>query len=211
MIFYEPGTHKQHGFKHDPFKAFVTPRPIGWIGSIDADGRTNLAPYSFFNAMASNPPQVVFGSGSHADGSKKDSQRNVEDMGEFTVNIVAHALREQMNETSAALPHGDSEFDAAGIEGAPSKLIKPLRVAAAPVAFECVYLRTIELEHWSPPHRNFMVLGKVIGIHVSEDVVVDGLADVTKWSPVSRLGYFDYSTVDNVFEMFRPSSAPGPV
>ena len=123
---------------------------------------------------------------------------------------MAHALRKQMNETSAALPHGDSEFDAAGIEGAPSTLIKPLRVAAAPVAFECVYLQTIELEHWNPPQRNFMVLGKVIGIHVSEEVVVDGLADVTKWNPVSRLGYFDYSTVDTVFEMFRPSSAPGP-
>jgi flavin reductase (DIM6/NTAB) family NADH-FMN oxidoreductase RutF len=210
MIFYEPGTHKEHGFKHDPFKAFVSPRPIGWIGSIDDQGRTNLAPYSFFNAMASNPPQVVFGSGSRPDGSKKDSQLNIEQTGEFTVNIVAHALREEMNETSAALPHGESEYAAAGLEGAECRLIKPLRVAKAPIAFECVYLQTIELESWEPPHRNWMMLGKVIGIHVAEEVIVDGLADVTQWQPVARLGYFDYATVTEVFEMFRPKSAPGP-
>ena len=210
MIFYEPGHHKEHGFKHDPFKAFVSPRPIGWIGSIDDQGRTNLAPYSFFNAMASNPPQVVFGSGSRPDGTKKDSQLNIEQTGEFTVNIVAHALKDSMNETSAALPYGESEFDAAALEGAPSRLVKPLRVAAAPVAFECVYTQTIELECWQEPHRNFMILGKVVGIHVAEEVIVDGLADVTKWNPVSRLGYFDYATVTEVYEMLRPTSAPGP-
>lgn len=210
MIFYEPGHHKEHGFKHDPFKAFVSPRPIGWIGSIDDRGRTNLAPYSFFNAMASNPPQVVFGTGSRPDGSKKDSQLNIEQTGEFTVNIVAHALKDGMNETSAALPHGESEFDLAGLEGVPSRLIKPLRVAAAPISFECVYSRTIDMECWDDTHRNFMLIGKVIGIHVAEEVVVDGLADVTKWQPVSRLGYFDYATVTEVFEMFRPKGAPGP-
>lgn len=210
MIFYEPGHHKEHGFKHDPFKAFVSPRPIGWIGSIDDRGRTNLAPYSFFNAMASNPPQVVFGTGSRPDGSKKDSQLNIEQTGEFTVNIVAHALKDGMNETSAALPRGESEFDLAGLEGAPSRLIKPLRVAAAPISFECVYSRTIDMECWDDTHRNFMLIGKVIGIHVAEEVVVDGLADVTKWQPVSRLGYFDYATVTEVFEMFRPKGAPGP-
>lgn len=210
MIFYEPGQHKEHGFTHDPFKAFVSPRPIGWIGSIDDQGRTNLAPYSFFNAMASNPPQVLFGTGSRPDGSKKDSQLNIEQTGEFTVNIVAHVLKDDMNETSAALAHGESEYEAAGIEGAASRLVKPLRVAKAPISFECVYKQTIELECWEPNHRNFVLIGKVVGIHVSEDVIVEGKADVTKWQPVSRLGYFDYATVTEVFEMFRPKGAPGP-
>ena len=210
MIFYEPGAHKEAGFKHDPFKSFVAPRPIGWIGSIDGEGRTNLAPYSFFNAMASNTPVVVFGSGSRPDGSLKDSHRNVEETGEFTVNIVSHALKDEMNETSAALPPGENEMVVAGLEGAPSKLIKPLRVAAAPVSFECTYMQTVELECWNKPQRNFVIFGKVIGIHVNDDMVEDGLAKVEKWQPVSRLGYFDYATVTEVYEMFRPKSAPGP-
>lgn len=210
MIFYEPGGHKAAGFKHDPFKSFISPRPIGWIGSIDGQGRTNLAPYSFFNAMASNPPIVVFGSGSRPDGTKKDSQLNIEETGEFTLNVVAHALRDQMNETSAALPHGDDEMRHAGLEGAPSRLIKPLRVSKAPISMECVYLQTVELECWAAPQRNFTIFGKVVGVHVSEDVVVDGLARPERWQPVSRLGYFDYATVTETFEMFRPASAPGP-
>lgn len=210
MIFYKPGDHKEAGFKHDPFKAFISPRPIGWIGSMDGQGRTNLAPYSFFNAMSSNPPVVVFGSGSQADGSKKDSQRNVEETGEFTVNIVAHALKDEMNETSAALAHGEDEMQHAGLEGAPSNLIKPLRVAKAPISMECEYLQTVEIECWAKPQRNFVIFGKVIGIHVSEEVIVDGIAKAEKWQPVSRLGYFDYATVTETFEMFRPKTAPGP-
>jgi len=210
MIFYEPGGHKDAGFSHDPFKSFISPRPIGWIGSLDGEGRTNLAPYSFFNAMASNPPVVVFGSGSRADGSLKDSQRNVEETGEFTVNIVSHALKDEMNETSAALPPGENEMVAAGLEGAPSRLIKPLRVARAPISMECKYLQTVELECWNAPQRNFVIFGKVIGIHVAEDIIEDGLCKPDKWQPVSRLGYFDYATVTETFEMLRPASAPRP-
>lgn len=204
MIFYEPGTHKQHGFRHDPFKSFVSPRPIGWIGSVDAEGRTNLAPYSFFNAMASNPPVVVFGSGSLGDGTKKDSQRNIEETGEFTCSIVSHALREAMNETSAHLPHGEDEMQRAGLTGAPSTMVRPLFVADAPVALECVYMQTVELPCSAAPQRNFAIFGQVVGIHVDESIVADGMVDVTRYQPVARLGYFDYTTVSEIYAMARP-------
>ncbi|AHC73281.1 nitrilotriacetate monooxygenase component B [Candidatus Endolissoclinum faulkneri L5] len=204
MIFYEPGQHKEHGFSQDPFKAFCSPRPIGWIGSIDNHRRTNLAPYSFFNAMASNPPQIIFGSGSRRDGSKKDSQRNIEDTGQFTLSIVGHALKEDMNATSIALPYGESEFESIGIEGAASHLVKPLWVAKAPIAFECVYRQTIDMESWDSTQKNYALIGTVIGIHVSEEVIVNGKADVTLWQPISRLGYYDYATITEVFEMLRP-------
>ena len=204
MIFYEPGRHKEHGFRHDPFKAFVSPRPIGWISTVDIEGRTNLAPYSFFNAMSFLPPVVVFGSGTKADGSPKDSQRNVEATGEFVCNIVSEALKEQMNKTSAHLPHGEDEMSFAALEGAPSQRVKPLRVAAAPVALECRYLQSVKLPSWNEPAGNYAIFGEVIGIHVDPAIVEDGLVDVTRYRPVARLGYFDYATVSEVYQMFRP-------
>lgn len=204
MIFFEPGRHKEHGFRHDPFKAFVSPRPIGWISTVDAEGRTNLAPYSFFNAMSFLPPVVVFGTGTKADGSPKDSQRNVEATGEFVCNIVSEALKEQMNQTSAHLPHGQDEMSAAGLEGAPSRTVRPLRVAAAPVALECRYLQTVKLPSWNEPAGNYAIFGEVVGIHVDPAIVEDGLVDVARYRPVARLGYFDYATVSEVYQMFRP-------
>ena len=204
MIFYEPGRHKDQGFRHDPFKAFVSPRPIGWISTVDAEGRTNLAPYSFFNAMSFLPPVVVFGTGTKSDGSPKDSQRNVEATGEFVCNIVSEALKEQMNKTAIHLPHGEDEMRLAGLEGVACQKVKPLRVAAAPVALECRYLQTVELPSWDPTHGNYAIFGEVIGVHVDPAIVEDGLVDVTRYRPVSRLGYFDYSTVTEVFQMFRP-------
>lgn len=204
MIFYQPGRHKEQGFSHDPFKAVVSPRPIGWISTVDAEGRTNLAPYSFFNAMSFLPPVVVFGTGTHPDGSPKDSQRNVEATGEFVCNIVSEALKEQMNKTSAHLPHGEDEMSFADLAGAPCQLVKPLRVAAAPVALECRYLQTVKLPAWNAPAGNYAIFGEVIGVHINPEIVENGLVDVTRYRPVARLGYFDYATVTEVFQMFRP-------
>lgn len=204
MIFFRPGEHRDQGFRHDPFKAFVTPRPIGWISSVDPQGRVNLAPYSFFNAMAFLPPVVVFGTGTKADGSPKDSQRNIEATGEFVCNIVSEALKEQMNQTAIHLPHGEDEMGFAGLEGAASTLVKPPRVAAAPVALECRYLQTVKLPSTKEPAGNYAIFGEVIGMHVDPAIVEDGLVDVTRYRPVSRLGYFDYATVTEVFQMLRP-------
>src|SRR3954468_1049372 len=120
--FYEP--RHGHGLPHDPFKAIVAPRPIGWISTVDAEGRVNLAPYSFFNAFCEAPPIVGFSSGG-----RKDSQRNAEATGEFVVNLAARRHAEAMNRTSAPLPHGVSEMEVAGLAAAPCRLVKPPRVA----------------------------------------------------------------------------------
>lgn len=203
-MFFEPGKHKDHGFTFDPFKATISPRPIGWISTISEAGVTNLAPYSFFNAVSWSPPCVVFSSGSRKDGTPKDSQLNAEKTGEFVCNIVSMAQAKQMNETAIHFPHDTDEMEHAGLEGLPSEYVKPLRVKGAPVHLECKYLKTIELPSVSDTLRNNMILGEVVGIHIDEQYVAEGRLDVTKYQPVSRLGYMDYAAISEVFEMNRP-------
>ncbi len=203
-MFYEPGQHRSAGLPHDPFKAIVAPRPIGWLSTLSADGAGNLAPYSFFNAVASNPPVLVFGAGCRGDGTPKDSQVNIEDTGEFVHNVVTAAQREVMNETSISLPHGESELIHAGIEGLASVKVRPLRVKGAPIHLECRYLQTVELPCSSPTERNWAIFGEVVGVHIDESVLVDGRVDVTRFEPVARLGYLDYTWVSDVFSMRRP-------
>jgi flavin reductase (DIM6/NTAB) family NADH-FMN oxidoreductase RutF len=154
MIFYEPGHHAPHGFRHDPFKACIVPRPICWISTVDSEGRGNLAPYSFFNAVSVSPPVLVFGTATKADGSPKDSQRNIEETGEFACSLVTEALQERMNATAAHLPHGEDEMIAAELLGASCRKIRPRRVASAPIALECRYLQTVKLPTLHPPAGN---------------------------------------------------------
>lgn len=182
--------------RHDPFKALVTPRPIGWIGSVDAQGRANLAPYSFFNALSDRPPMVVFSSAG-----RKDSLRNIEATGEFTCSLVSHALREGMNLSSAPLAEGVDEFDAAGLAKAPSLRVKPPRVAAAPAALECRLWRTLDL-----PGSYTAVFGEVVAIYIDDALVKDGRVDTGAMRLVSRLGYMDYGVLEPeaVFSLNRP-------
>ena len=197
-MFYD-AIENRHGLKHDPFKSLVVPRPIGWISSLSSDGVLNLAPYSFFNAVSARPNIVMFSSGG-----RKDSAANVEATGEFVCNMATWDLREAMNESSATVDSAVDEFELAGLQTVPSKLVKPPRVAASPVALECTYLQTVEL----PPSNgepNLVVFGQVVGIHIDDDVIVDGMVDVTKFKPVARLGYHDYAVVEDVFSMVRPS------
>ena len=204
-MFYKVGTHKEHGFRHDPFKAFISPRPIGWISTLSEQGDSNLAPYSFFNAVSSDPPVVFFAGGSKRGiGGPKDSQRNAETTGEFVCSIVSHAQREQMNITSLHLPHGKDEMPEAGLEGEPSVIVKPLRVKGAPVHLECKYLKSIQTPCWSENQENWVVFGEVLGIHVDESIIKNGHVDVTLYQPVSRLGYMDYATVSEIYTMDRP-------
>ena len=204
-MFFKPGAHKEHGLRHDPFKAFVSPRPIGWISTLNDDGVTNLAPYSFFNAVCSDPPCVMFGSSSRPDNaSRKDSQINIEKTGGFVCSIVGHAQREAMNASSIHLPYGEDEMPHAGLTGEPSRLVRPLRVKGAPAHFECRYLQSVQMPCWGEGRENWVIFGEVLGIHVDESVVTDGLVDVTLYQPVSRLGYMDFATIREVYEMQRP-------
>lgn len=207
-MFYE--TAKQdHGLKHNPFKACVVPRPIGWFTSLDAKGRVNLAPYSFFNALAADPPMVMFSAnGVKAEESRaKDSVTNVEETGEFVANLVTWDLREQMVQTSAPLAHGQSESDFAGLDLVASRLVSPPRVAAAPINMECRLWKVIELPCGTPGERNTMVIGEVIAIHIDDAIIVDGMVDLTLVRPVARLGYLQYAAVNSVFDMRRPPGA----
>jgi len=198
-MFYD-AVENSHGLPHDPFKALVAPRPIGWISSVSKAGQVNLAPYSFFNGVSTDPNIVMFASGGH-----KDSIVNVEETGEFVCSLATYDLREEMNQTSAALQHGENEMEFAQIQAAPSILVTPPRVAASPVALECKYLQTVEMPVKSKSGTTYhVVFGHVIGIYIDDSVIVDGLVDVTKMRPIARLGYHDYSVVDEVFSLTRP-------
>lgn len=191
---------RDHGLPFDPFKAIVAPRPIGWISSVDAEGRVNLAPYSFFNAVSSRPDIVMFSSAGW-----KDSIANVQASGEFVCNLTTWELREAVNISSATLPHGESEFEATGLKTAPSRLVKPPRVAAAPAALECKLLKLEELFGLDGQSANhFVGFGEVVGVHIADDHIRDGRFDMTKAKTIARCGYHDYAVVEALFEMVRP-------
>jgi flavin reductase (DIM6/NTAB) family NADH-FMN oxidoreductase RutF len=197
--FYEPG--KGHGLPHDPFKAIVAPRPIGWISSIDREGRVNLAPYSFYNAFCERPPIVGFSSGG-----LKDSQRNVEATGEFVVNLVTRRHALAMNVTSAPFPPGVDEMAHAGLAAAPSRLVRPPRVADAPAALECRLLQVLPLKDLDGKLTgSTLLLGQVVGVHLDPAYLKDGLFDPAVAGTIARCGYRgDYAEVASMFEMLRP-------
>ncbi|MFO1141831.1 MAG: flavin reductase family protein [Amaricoccus sp.] len=200
-MFLRPGIDA-HGLVRDPFKALVAPRPIGWIATLDADGRANLAPSSFFNAVAEAPPMVAYASNGEKTGrgGRKDTLANIRGRGEFVANVVSFALREAMNATSAPFPPDVDEFAAAGLDPLPCRLVAPPRVAGAPAALECRLWRIIDL----PGDANHLVIGEVIGIHIDESAIADGRVDVTRYRPVARLAGRDYTAVESVFSLLRP-------
>lgn len=202
-MFFTPGTHKDHGLPYNPFKAIVAPRPIGWISSVNKDGIANLAPYSFFNAISEIPPMVGF-SAAPAENGDKDSLVNVQDRGEFVVNIVSKAQLHEMNASSAPLDHGASEFDFANLTPIESELVKPPRVKDAPCQLECKLWDIIAMPEMPNGRCNKWVMGMVVGIHIDDSVLRDGRIDVLKYNPVARLGYKDYTCVDAIFELDRP-------
>ena len=199
-MFYRP--EDGHGLRHNPFNAIVTPRPIGWIATRGADGSENLAPYSFFNAVAYVPPQVMFASTSAKPdrGDTKDSVSNIRETGVFAVNIVEYAMRDVMNVTSGPWEREVDEFDKAGIERAECDVIPCSRVVGAPATLECRMTQIVTLKGES----NFLVIGEVVGVHLRDDCVVDGMFDILKYQPLTRLGYRDYSRITEVFSLKRP-------
>ncbi|MGR3514092.1 MAG: flavin reductase family protein [Paracoccaceae bacterium] len=199
-MFYRPA--EGHGLKHNPFNAIVTPRPIGWISTRGANGQDNLAPYSFFNAVAYVPPQVMFASTSakpDRDGTK-DSVDNIRQTGVFCVNVVEYAMRDAMNLTSGPWPRETDEFTKAGIVREACREVDCARVAGAPAALECKMSQVIKLDG----EANFIVIGEVVGVHLRDDCVQDGLFDVLRYQPLTRLGYRDYSRITDLFSLERP-------
>jgi len=199
-MFYRP--EEGHGLPRNPFNAIVAPRPIGWISTRSVDGHDNLAPYSFFNAVAYEPPQVMFATtGAKPDRLHgKDTLGNIEQTGVFCVNVVEEAALAAMNASSESFPAGTDEFAAAHVTKAACKTIACSRVALAPAALECKLVRVEKLEG----ENNFVVFGRVTGVHLREDCLVDGKFDVTRFGLISRLGYRDYAVIRSTFELARP-------
>ena len=180
------------------------PRPIGWISTISKKRVGNLAPYSYFNGLSHNPPFVLFSGGSRPDGSKKDSVINAEETGEFVFNIATYNTRDKMNDSSWIEDPSIDELAEVGLTPLPSVQVKPPRVAESPAHFECVYHQTVVLPGHSDESVHHVVFGRVVGVHVDDDYITeDGLVDTLKMKVIARLGYKDYTTVENKFSMDR--------
>ena len=203
MYFYQPS--QGHGLPHDPLNAIVGPRPIGWIASVDAQGRPNLAPYSFFNCFNYRPPIIGFASSGW-----KDSVQNIVETKEFVWNLTTRDLAVAMNESSASLPHGENEFTRAGLTPAPSLLVKAPRVAESPVNFECRLSQCFQLTGADGTAVDtWLVLGEVVGIHIAESLLENGIYQTARAQPVLRAGGPSaYYTIDEShrFDLIRPDA-----
>lgn len=203
-MFYEP-PKKNHGLPIDPFKSLVVPRPIGWASTVDAQGRVNLAPFSFYNGVSERPPMVMFcPGGSYGNSPAKHTLLNVRATGEFVINMVSEKLKDAMNTTAAMVDMGVDEMQLAGLEAAASRLVKPPRVAASPIALECKLWQIVDLPADGPDVGYCIVIGSVVGIHIDDAIIKDGRVDTLAFKPVARLGYSEYTTVENVWRMRRP-------
>ena len=203
MYFYEPA--KGHGLPHDPLNAIIGPRPIGWIASLDGQGRRNLAPYSFFNCFNYRPPIIGFASSGW-----KDSVRNITETGEFVWNLTTRDLAVRMNETSASLPHGEDEFARAGLTPVTGRLVSAPRVTESPVNFECRLSQCIQLTAANGTALDtWLVLGEVVAVHIDESLLEDGVYQTAKAQPVLRAGgpsaYYGISEALR-FDLIRPDN-----
>jgi len=198
-MFYEP-RNNDHGLPRDPFKAIVSPRPVGWITSMSANGEINLAPYSFFNAVSDAPPIVMFSSDGY-----KDSIAFVAETKEFVCNLAIYDLLAAVVTTGISYPRGINEMIEAGLDPVPSRLIRPPRVKASPCALECKLLQIVDLDDLDgkPAHRH-VAFGQVVGIHIDDRFIKDGRLDTAAMRPIARCGYADYAVVDKVIPVVRP-------
>lgn len=206
-MYYEPG-RTPHGLPYNPFKACIVPRPIGWISTTSHDGVDNLAPFSQFQMVSYDPPTLMFSANLNSRGERKNTVVNTEASGEFVWNMATWALREAVNLTSEELPSSVDEFLHAGLEKAPSRLVRPPRVAASPVQFECRRLQTVHLPGNTPTGTVDVIFGTVVAVHINDSILrADGRLDIARIRPLARLGYHDYTSVESVFEM-TPRGSP---
>ena len=199
-MFYD--VKKGHGLSHDPFKAIVSPRPIGWVTTMSLNGEINLSPYSFFNIIAERPHLVAFSSLG-----MKDAMTFAEQGGDFVCNLATFDLRHQVNETSSPFPRGINEMAAVGLAATPSHLVRPPRVAESPAALECKWVETIRLKDAGGEAAGFfLVIGEVVGVHIDDQFLTDGVLDTAAMRPILRGGYFDYFVINDnsKFSMPRP-------
>jgi len=197
-MFYE--TNAEHGLAHDPFKAIIAPRPIGWISTLDANGTPNLAPYSFFNGVCDSPKILMF-----ASGGIKDSAKNALETGEFTFNFLMSSMQAEMNASSQSFEHGVSEFEKAGLEQVAGETVSCPRVKGVPAAFECKTLAPHQPTTLSGELADYvLILGQVTGIFIDDDYIADGRFDLAKANPIMRAGYRDYMEAGDLFELVRP-------
>jgi len=207
-MFYQPELNN-HGLPRPPFKSCVVPRAIGWISTISPDGVPNLAPYSQFTNLTFDPPYVAMSINQNHLQERKDTTNNIEQTGEFVYNMVTYELRDAMNITAAGFPPEVDEFDAAGLEKAPSVIVKPWRVAASPIQLECKYVQTLRLPGDGRCGTVDIIIGKVVGVHIKDEFIgADGKIDMAAIKPLARMGYSDYTVVERVFEI-KPSTAAG--
>lgn len=206
QIFFDPRKEvRPRILTHNPLPALVAPRPIAWISSLDARGVPNLAPFSHFNLVSVDPAMVMFAPNAKDDGGVlKDTLRNVREIPEFVVNLVGWHQREAMNASSAVLPYGRSEFEAVGVAAVPAVNVRPPRVANSRASLECKVWQIIELPVGQSKRGCHVVIGEVVGIHVAEEMIVDGKVSAARLEQVARLGYFEYLVVRDTFEMRRP-------
>jgi flavin reductase (DIM6/NTAB) family NADH-FMN oxidoreductase RutF len=202
-MFFAAGQHQAAGLPHDPFKAIMAPRPIGWISSVSKDGAFNLAPYSFFNGLNSRPQLVMFSSEGI-----KDSVAFAAETGEFVCNFVSADLAQQMNATSAPLPRGESEFEHAGLGMAPSSFVKPPRVKEAAAALECRLIQIVVPNDLSgAPAGCHIVIGQVVGIYIDDRFLENGRLNTAAMRPLARMGYDEYTVVEKALSITRPPGA----
>lgn len=207
-MFYETAKN-DHGLARPPFKSCVVPRPIGWLSTVSPQGVANLAPYSQFTNLTFDPPYVLVSINRTPSGARKDTAANIETTGEFVYNIVPWALREAMNVTATPFPPEVDEFEAAGLTKAPCRLVKPWRVAESPISLECRFVQTIVLPGDSKTGTVDIIIGKVVGVHIADDVLLpDGKIDMEKIRPLARMGYSDYTSAEHIFEL-APSTRTG--
>lgn len=204
-MFYEPAKN-DHGLRFAPFKSCIVPRPIAWVSTVNAKGIINLSPFSQNNILGWDPPYVMFSAFTRFDGRRKDSVANAEETGEFVFNMATYALRDAVVLTSAIEEPGIDEMAQAGLTPAPSRLVKPPRIAECPISLECKHYQTTVLPSDTPTLYNSVVVGRVVGIHIDDSIIASsGKLDMVKVRPLARMGYLDYTSVTDVFEL-RPTN-----
>lgn len=182
----------------------VVPRPIAWVSTLSDDGKANLAPFSYFNAVCTAPPTVMFCPNVRGEtGEKKDTLRNIEANGEYVINLVSEDICEKMNQTAADYPYGVSEFEAAQLTALPSEVVKPPRVAESPINLECTLQQIVPIGTGARG-SGFIVIGTIVRFHIRKDVYDNGKIDVAALKPVARLAGSSYCPVREVFDLPRP-------
>lgn len=199
---------KSHGLPFDPFKSSAVPRPIGWISTVSKDGKTNLAPYSQYQNLTWDPPMVMFVANQSVldDGqSRKDTVRNLEETGWFVWNMATYDLREAVNRSAKALPYGEDEFEYAGVTKAACIEAPAPRVAESPINFEIEYVQSIRIPTGNPVSTFEIIIGRVAHVHIKDEFIMEsGKIDIAAIKPLARLGYYDYTVVEKIFEMKAP-------